>query len=256
MRRYVRACVCLLLLGVAGGSAGTSEGSITLGRSSSRESLRVTASGAAFVTWREHGRMRHVIIRGSNLRYRGKLPGASAARRVTPDVPLAVAEVQLPDGTKYALQRLHRHGQFGERGPIELRFSRWHGEPTRLSLTGEWVDRGRMPRICGTATYHGQAFYGARHTSTGVPLDPEGRNVYLDVQRPHGWYRIMGVLTRPDGFALLIRTPDWEGTAYRGIVPGPNLGDDLAPDATATIAMPDRSVRHACPFAQGKYKHA
>ena len=256
MRRCVRACACLVVLGMAGGAVDASEASITVGHESSGEHLRVTAAGAAIVSWTEGGRRRHVIIRGSQLRYRGRLRGAHAGAAITPDVPLAVAEVQLPDGTKLALQRLHRHGQFGRRGPIELRFSRWHGEPTRLSLTGEWVDHGRFPRICGTATYHGQPFYGYRHTSTGVPLDPEGRNVYLDVQRADGWYRIMGVLTRPDGFALLIRTTHWRGSAYRGIVPGPNVGSDLAPDATAAIAMPDRSVRHACPFEQGKYKHA
>ena len=254
MRLHVRACVCLLAVGLFAGSTGTSEGSITVGHASSGESLRVTASGAAFVSWSENGRRRHVTIRGSQLRYRGMLHGANAGRPVTPDIPLALVELQLPDGTKYALQRLHRYGQFGERGPIELRFSRWHGEPTHLSLTGEWVDGGRMPRICGTATYHGQPFFGYRHTSTGVPLDPEGRNVYLDVQRPQGWYRIMGVLTRPDGFALLIRTTDWRGSAYRGLVPGPNVGADLAPDATATMAMPARSMRHVCPFAPGKYK--
>ena len=253
MRRCVLACVCA---GLVGGTASSSEASLLLGRSTSDEQIRVTAAGTAMVSWTEAGRRRHVIVRGSHLSYRGGLGGRSSASAQAPEVPFAVAQVALPDGTKFALQHVQRDGQFGKVGPPELRFSRWHGAATQLEHTGEWAYHGRMPRICGTATFHGTPFFGRRHTRAGRPLDAQGRNVYLDVFRARGWYRIMGVLTRPDGFALLIRTGAWRGSSYRATVPGPNVGSELAPDATATAAMPARSARHACPFGTGKYRHA
>ena len=162
----------------------------------------------------------------------------------------------LPNGTHYALQRVRRLGQFGHLGPPELRFARWRGEQPRLALTGEWAYNGRIPRICGTATYHGRPFFGYKHTLSGRPLDDFGRNVYIDVLRGSGWFRIMGVLTRPRGFALLIREAAWRGSRYRALVPGPNVDGDLAPDVTASVPMPARGAANACPFETGVYRHA
>ena len=48
----------------------------------------------------------------------------------------------------------------------------------------------------------------------------------------------MGVLTRPRGFALLIREAAWRGARYRALVPGPNIDGDLAPDVTASAPLP------------------
>ena len=81
-------------------------------------------------------------------------------RHIAPDVAYGRDEVVLPNGTHYALQRIRRLGQFGQLGAPELRFARWRGAQPRLSLTGEWAYNGRFPRICGTATYHGRAFFG------------------------------------------------------------------------------------------------
>ena len=162
----------------------------------------------------------------------------------------------LPNGTHYALQRIRRLGQFGQRGAPELRFARWRGAKPRLALTGEWAYNGRLPRICGTATYHGRPFFGGRHTLSGRPLDAFGRNVYIDVLRRDGWFRIMGVLTRPRGFALLIRDAAWRGSRYRALVPGPNIDGDLAPDVTASAPLPALGAAGACPFEIGLYKNA
>jgi hypothetical protein len=165
-------------------------------------------------------------------------------------------EVVLRDGTHYALQRVRRLGQFGQRGAPELRFARWRGAKPRISLTGEWAYHGRFPRICGTATYHGRAFFGGAHTLSGRPLDAFGRNVYIDVRRSNGWFRIMGVLTRPRGFALLIREAAWRGSLYRALVPGPNVDGDLAPDVTASAPLPAPGLTSACPFETGLYRNA
>ena len=242
----------LLLLACLPATAGAS---MKISAWTSGERLSVSRSGTAQITWREHGRTRTAIVSGDRVRYRGRI-GAHAGRAVRPSVAYGVAEVVLPNGTHYALQRVRRLGQFGARGAPELRFARWRGAKPHLALTGEWAYNGKLPRICGTATYHGRPFFGARHTLSGRPLDALGRNVYIDVLRPGGWFRIMGVLTRPRGFALLIRTPEWRGTRYRALVPGPNVDGDLAPDVTASAPLPAPGVRSGCPFETGAYKNA
>ena len=60
----------------------------------------------------------------------------------------------------------------------------------------------------------------------------------------------MGVLTRPKGWALLIRTGAWRGARYRAYAMGPNIGGDVAPITLATGRLPGRA---ACPFATGEY---
>jgi hypothetical protein len=103
-------------------------------------------------------------------------------------------------------------------------------------------------------TYHGKAVYGGAHTSSGNPLDALGRNVYLDSLRSSGWYRMLGVLARPLGYAFLVRS-EWVGTRYRALVVGPNVGvgGDLAPVAEAETDAADEGE---CPFPPGAYKGA
>ena len=233
----------------------TAGASLKISAWTSGERLTVARNGTAQITWREHGRLRTALVRGDRVRYRGRI-GAHGGRSVRPSLAYGIAEVVLPDGTHYGLQRIRRLGQFGQRGAPELRFARWRGAKPSLALTGEWAYNGRFPRICGTATYHGRAFFGSKHTLSGRPLDAFGRNVYIDVLRPGGWFRIMGVLTRPRGFALLIREAAWRGTRYRALVPGPNIDGDLAPDVTASAPLPAPGAAGACPFETGLYRHA
>ena len=235
-------------LAPAGASA-----SLLLARTTSGETLRADAKGRALVTWREGGTQRRAVIASDRAVYRGGTIGKAVGVVVTPTIPFAVVQIALPSGTQVALQKFQRLGNYGSLGPVELRYSRWRGEPTRLSLTGEWTSDGRRMRICGTATYHGQPFYGLKHTITGNPLDAYGRNVYIDALRSSGWYRIFGVLTRPRGFAMMVSKPEMVGTAYRAAVPGPNLAGDLAPDATAETPAPPRGTKGRCPFPPGTY---
>ena len=221
-----------------------------------RERLAVARDGSAQITWREGGRTRTAVVRGTRISYRATIGRHHVGRHVAPGVAYGRDEVVLRDGTHYALQRIRRLGQFGQLGAPELRFARWRGAKPRLSLTGEWAYHGRFPRICGTATYHGRAFFGGAHTLSGRPLDAFGRNVYIDVRRSHGWFRIMGVLTRPRGFALLIREGAWRGSLYRALVPGPNVDGDLAPDVTASARLPAPGLTSTCPFETGLYRNA
>lgn len=234
----------------------TAEASLKLSTWTSGERLSVARDGSAQITWREAGRTRTAVVRGDHIAYNARIGPRHSGRRVAPGVAFGLAAVDLPNGTHYALQRVRRLGQFGQLGPPELRFARWKGEQPRLSLTGEWAYNGRLPRVCGTATYHGRPFFGMRHTLSGRPLDEFGRNVYIDVLRGGSWFRIMGVLTRPKGFALLIREAAWRGSRYRALVPGPNVEGDLAPDVTASAPLPARGAAGACPFATGVYRNA
>jgi hypothetical protein len=242
-----------LVLAVMPATAGAS---LKISAWTSGERVSVARNGSAQITWREGGRTRTAVVRGDRLSYRGRIGAGHVGRHVAPSVAFGIDEVVLPNGTHYALQRVRRLGQFGQRGVPELRFARWRGEQPRLALTGEWAYHGRFPRICGTATYHGRAFFGTRHSLSGRPLDALGRNVYIDVLRAGGWFRIMGVLTRPRGFALLIRDSAWRGSRYRALVPGPNIDGDLAPDVTASAPLPARGAAKACPFETGVYRNA
>ncbi len=222
----------------------------------SGERLAVARDGSAQITWREGGRTRTAVVRGDHITYSVTIGRRHVGRHLAPDVAYGRDEVVLRNGTHYALQRIRRLGQFGRLGAPELRFARWRGEQPRLSLTSEWAYNGRFPRICGTATYHGRAFFGGAHTLRGRPLDAFGRNVYIDALRSTGWFRIMGVLTRPKGFALLIRDTAWRGRLYRALVPGPNVDGDIAPDVTASAPPPARGATSACPFSTGLYRNA
>jgi hypothetical protein len=251
----IRPLLVLCALAVVSAPA-TAGASLKLSTWTSGERLSVARDGSAQITWREAGRTRTAVVRGDHVTYSARIGARHSGRAVAPSVAFGLAAVELPNGTHYALQRVRRLGQFGQLGPSELRFARWRGEQPRLSLTGEWAYNGRMPRMCGTATYHGRPFFGLRHTLSGRPLDELGRNVYIDVLRGGGWFRIMGVLTRPKGFALLIRDTAWRGTRYRALVPGPNIDGDLAPDVTASAPLPAREAANACPFATGVYRNA
>jgi hypothetical protein len=195
--------------------------------------LKVVAGGAAEVDWiRASGRHGSVVIYangsrrfGAHLRRRDISFATTAV-----SVPMARVVRQTPDGRYWALQSWRRL----RGGPVELRFSRWRGATTRLTLQAvccKWSSEN----IVGQATYHGRPIFGYRATSTGNPLDGLGRNVYLDTYRQNRWQRMMGILThRPTGrFSLWIR-PSWRGAAYRGRIIGPNWGRILGPDAQAS----------------------
>lgn len=193
--------------------------------------LCVNADGSAQVSW-EHSRetpARVAVIDAVGRVTYGHPTCTTSAARPAPDVRIAMALVVVrdPAGRLHALQEWKRLPE----GPVELRYARWTGAPTLLTL------REVGPRVIGELSFHGRPVHGFRSTSQGVPLDPFGRNVYLDSFRGGAWTRMMGILThRPTGaFRLWIR-PHWEGTRYRGRVIGPNLGGTLAPDAEAHTA--------------------
>lgn len=197
----------------------------------SHPTLKVGANGAAEVDWTSGGRRQSVVVdRSGSMRYGTHVRGRDRSFPTTEvSIPMALAVRQTPNGTYWALQAWRRL----RTGPLELRFSRWKGAPTLLTL-GTVCCKWSSENVIGQATFHGRPIFGRHATRTGVPLDKFGRNVYLDTLRGGAWKRMMGILThRNTGrFSLWIR-PYWRGTDYRGTIIGPNWGWTLGPDAQA-----------------------
>jgi hypothetical protein len=195
--------------------------------------LRVDSAGNAEVDWTTSGEHRSLLVSPSGaVTYGGRLASNDASAATTAQIPFAVVVRRTPDGALWALQTWQRLAG----GPVELRFSRWRGEPTRLTLRAVCCKWGGE-NIKGEASFQGRPIYGQRSTLQGAPLDPLGRNVYLDSYQGENWTRMMGILAnRPTGsFSLWIRS-SWQGTRYRGAIIGPNWGWTLAPDAEAETA--------------------
>jgi len=216
--------------------------------------LQVDAAGNAEVRWTAaDGSQRALLVsREGSLRY-GGLSGPDVSRPAAGvSIPWAVVVRQTPDGRFYALQAWQRL----DGGPVELRFSRWEGAPTKLTLATVCCKWGHE-NVIGTASFHGRPIYGFKATAQGSPLDPYGRNVYLDSYRSGRWERMMGILThRPTGsFSLWIR-PEWAGGEYRGTIPGPNWGWTLGPDAFAQTGSSDTHAKPSHPHANPSHAHA
>jgi hypothetical protein len=226
MRRVIVALIVAAVVAPAPAGA-----SIMVASWARNPTLKVVAGGAAQVTWTSGGSRHSVVIyRNGSRRNGAHLKGRDVSFPTTPvSIPMGLAVRQRPNGSLWALQawrRLHT-------GPLELRFSRWNGAPTVLTL-GTVCCKWGSENVVGQATFHGRPIFGQHATRTGVPLDKYGRNVYLDTFRGGAWRRMMGILThRNTGrFSLWIR-PYWRGTAYRGTIIGPNWGWTLGPDAQA-----------------------
>ena len=208
------------------------EGSIKIAGNAKKPTLRVNAKGIATVSYTQQGRRKAAIVFPSGRVRYGRGAGGG-------DVTIGTAAYALPmlvtlrlnprNGRLFALQAWRRL----RRGPVELRFSRWFGAPTVLTL-GARCCKWRSEFIRGRATFHGRPIFGYGATPSGNPTDKFGRNVYLDTYRRGAWRRMMGILThRPTGFFQLWIRPHWRGSAYRGRISGPNWNRTLGPDAQA-----------------------
>jgi hypothetical protein len=195
----------------------------------SDSAVRVDARGNAEVSWTANG-ARHTVLVPPTGRY---LPGGTLTG---PDVSQATTAVTIPyrlalrrtsDGRYWALQGW----QTGFDGPLELRFSRWRGAPTLVTL----AEKTRI--LVGRATFHGRPVFGTYRTNAGTPIPLAAQ---LDcfacaIARGKGWHRFNGVRTRADGsFGSGIRR-DWRGKRYRATIVGPNIGATLAPDGAAVL---------------------
>jgi hypothetical protein len=223
-------CIVLGSIVLLAGAA-TASASITLGTNPQRPALRVDSDGNAEVSWTAGGIRRYVLVPPRGRVYPGRRLSGRDVSRSSSAVAIPFRRVlrRTPDGRLWALQTWRvRPG-----GPVELRFSRWRGAPTSVTIATKPQFEGDL--VTGRATFAGRP----------VPLyspTPEGKRIrsyaYIDRAVVSGWSRIGGVATRADGTFRRYVPPQLLGIQYRAVLPGPNIGATLAPDA---VSPPFRS---------------
>jgi len=221
VRSLARLTILALAAALAVSQSATS--AITVAPNASAPALRVDANGNAEVSWTAAGRRATLLVPATGR----PLPGRTLA---ADDVSQAVR------GTHIPFQRVLRHGQGGwyyalqawrvsVRGPVELRFSRWQGVPTEVSLLAKKSPRG--VKLTGRVTFDER------------PIPPSARGyVFLDAFRGGVLYRL--------GRAQVAAGASFSGlfpasplvTTYRATVLGPNIGATYAPDASAIVEPP------------------
>jgi hypothetical protein len=197
---------------------------ITVSAGVTAPSLRVDAAGNAEVSWTAQGQRRSAVLRptGARSTERG-LVGTDISQAVR-GTHVAFQRVirSAPGGWYYALQ-VRRVG-----GRVELRFARWHGVPTEVSLTATLVPNG--VRLIGGATLDGKAFPAATAARMRAQLEVKG---------DAGWRRLSTVtLNRSGRYDAIV--PDSASRTYRVVVPGPGLAPDAAAVAHAIVLDPGR----------------
>jgi hypothetical protein len=207
-------------------AAAEASASTTLAHDAQRPALRVDAQGNAEVSWTAGGARHFIFVPPAGKVYPGR-------RLTAPDVSRSASLPSLPylrvlrgtaDGRLYALQSW----RVQPGGPVDLRFSRWKGALPAVTAATEQRFDGE--RVSGRATFRGKA----------VPLfspTPEGKRIrsyaYVERETATGWGQIAGVATKASGsFALFVPKAKL-GARYRVLVPGPNVGTTLAPDAAS-----------------------
>jgi hypothetical protein len=263
-RRRTSRCVAIVLL--AGASIATPARSSTIiDRNATRVSLKVDGDGRAVVSYRVGGRVRNVLAWGAindDVRFRLDFTGGRSAfrkpvwRTVTqclpydgPKLAWLVTACKAPDGTYWAVQRWQRLlpalGYLPwtkQQKTWEIHLSHWRGPAPQLDIYLDWVYRGKFHHLFGRYHYNGKPVHGHRTTSTGVPLDPYGRNIYLDVfgsaygarwarvnafvaHRPTGTF-CYGFFPRKSYYDATTR-PAGHGERYRATAIGPGVAPDV-----------------------------
>ena len=226
--------------------------------------LTVNGAGMALVTYEQAGVRKRVLAWGAinddvkfKLDYAG---GWGAFRRPVwksikscgaydgPALHWLVAACKAPDGSYWALQRWQRllpnqgyPPRTGLERARELHLSHWRGELPKLEIYLDWIYSGRFHHLFGRYTYKGKGIHGYRSTSKGIPLDPYGRNIYLDTfnsaygpgwkrensflaNRPRGNF-CYGFFPRPSYYDRS-RRPAAHGKRYRATAIGPGVTPD------------------------------
>jgi hypothetical protein len=216
------------------GGTGSAAASITVATDVQRPALRVDARGNAEVSWTQGGRRHYLLVPPTGRFLPGaRLPGRDVSRATTAvAIPYRRALRRTPDGRYWALQTW----RVAFARAVELRFSRWRGSPTRITLAAEPFRRTEL--LTGRATFQGRPVTGYSPTNSGTRIL---HSAFADCFAcgVTGWLRFGAKRTASDG-AFSITVPlDHRGTKYRVSITGPNRGATLAPDA-AMVAPSSR----------------
>jgi hypothetical protein len=234
-------------------------------RNATKVTLAVDDRGIAHVSYVERGKQRHVLAWGAindQIKFRLDYSGGWGAfrkhlwREITacqpydgPPLGWFVTACKAPDGSYWALQRWQRMlPNLGYRpwtklqSAWELHLSHWRGPMAQLDIYLDWVYRGKFHHLFGRYQYNGKPVHGYRSTTVGVPLDPYGRNIYLDTfnsaygpgwkrensflaHRPNGTF-CYGFFPRASFYEKNRRMPAGHGRRYRATAIGPGVSPD------------------------------
>jgi hypothetical protein len=214
-------------------------GSILVAENARKASLKVAANGDAEIRWTNSKGARQSLVVPFNGRV---LPGATvtgknvAKRSSRWKLPFKPVLRKARNGFFYSLQTWRPRPD----KPAELRFSRWKGKPTVVTLGAEF--NGTKEALSGRVVFRGKPVSGTSPTPSGQKLKIF---VLLDclqcaAGKPSGWTRIAGrpLKTKDGKFAITVQ-PTFEGSSYRAQLAGPNRGRHLGPDVRSV----SKSVR-------------
>ncbi len=203
-------------------------GSITVATNVQGPALRVDARGNAEVSWTSGGSRQYLLVPATGrVLPGGRLAGTDVSRPAAqPSLPYRRVLRRTPDGRLWALQTW----QVAFSKDVELRFSRWRGAPTQITLTA--APSGQTEVLRGRATFGGRPVTGTSPTNAGTPILHSAFLDCLGCGAP-GWIRWGAKRTAADGTFAITVPPARRGTRYRVSITGPNRGSTLAPDAAA-----------------------
>jgi hypothetical protein len=245
-------------------------------RNASGISLKVDKAGHALVTYRQGGQVKRALFWGAvnanpptrggkQVAFKRDFSGGwgtfhtkfwltmknACGRYDGPALAWKVTACKAPDGSYWALQSWQRmlpnlglDPWKAEQSVWELHLSHWTGDLPQLSVNLDWSYSGRFHHLFGTYTYDGSGVYGFKSTSSGVPLDDFGRNVYLDTfdsAYGEGWKRENSFLAHAGGGSFCYGfyphppypgyprgdRPAGHGAKYRITAIGPGVAPDV-----------------------------
>jgi hypothetical protein len=255
-----------LVLVVAAMCASTASASQLIDRNATNVKLAVNAKGEALITFRDAGKVKHVLAWGAinaiaptrarsqvelKLDYAGgwgryhknyyKTFGARCGAYDGPPLAWKVTACKAPDGSYWALQSWQRMlPNYGltptaSSAVWELRLSHWTGDLPVLTIDTDWAWH-QWDHLFGTYTYGESPVFGFRSTPAGNPLDTFGRNIYVDTfdsTYGKGWKRENSFLahTNTGAFCYSFNPhgphPSGKGIKYRATVEGPGVTPDV-----------------------------
>ena len=264
MRQLIVLVVVAVLVTVTLGSS--ARASDLIDRNAHGVTLKINGKGEALITYTAAGKRKRVLAWGAQnalaptttrpqisfrLDYAGgwgkyhrdywKTFKGSCTKYDGPALAWKVTACKAADGSYWALQSWQRAlPNYGvvpnfAQAAWELRLSHWRGALPVLQIETDWAWH-RWDHLFGTFTYASQPVFGFRSTSSGVPLDAYGRNVYVDTfgsAYGQGWKRENSFLThtRTGVFCYSFNPhgshPSGKGTKYRATVEGPGVTPDV-----------------------------
>jgi hypothetical protein len=202
-------CVFAAALGLVG-PAGASQ---LIARNAAQARLAVNAKGTALITYRQRGRVTHLLAWGAvNARQRPATPripqvkfkldysGGWRHHRLVwkhfrnrcraydgPDLPWLVAACKAPNGSYWALQswqtalpNLGMAPWLSSQRTWWLHLSHWTGPLAQLEVHSDWIYGNRFQELFGRFAYRGVGIRGFNTTRFGAPTDGYGRLLFLD----------------------------------------------------------------------------